>query len=177
LPNLPSPRGAVQLLKKVNCPHNVINHCKAVSKLAVKIAKKLKKKGIPVDVELIKIGGLLHDIGRSKTHNIEHALIGSEIARSVGLDEAIVKIIERHIGSGITAEEAIQLGLPGRNFMPTTLEEKIVSYADKLIAGNHRMDFNEALERFSMDLGATHPAVCRLKQLHREFISILGDLT
>lgn len=177
MPNLPSSRGAVRLLKKVNCPHNVINHCKAVSKLAVRIAKKLKKKGIPVDVKLIKIGGLLHDIGRSKTHNIEHALIGSEIARSFDLPEAVVKIIERHVGSGITAEEAIQLGLPERNFMPTTLEEKIVSYADKLIAGNHRMDFNEALERFSTDLGATHPAVCRLKQLHKEFISILGDLT
>lgn len=174
--NFPSFRGATRLLKKAGCPSNVIKHCKTVSKLAVKIAKKLRKKDVPVNVELVKIGGLLHDIGRSKTHNIDHAVIGSEIARSFDVPEAIIMIIERHIGSGITAEEAKQLGLPERSFLPTTLEEKIVSYADKLVSGNHKMDFDEALERFTMDVGAAHPAVCRLKQMHQEFVSIIGDL-
>lgn len=74
------------------------------------------------------------------------------------------------------AEEAKQLGLPERSFLPTTLEEKIVSYADKLVSGNHKMDFDEALERFTMDVGVAHPAVCRLKQMHQEFVSIIGDL-
>lgn len=173
--NLPSSRAATRLLKKVGCSFNVIKHCETVSKLAVRIAKKLKKKGIPVDVELVKIGGLLHDIGRSKTHNIDHAVIGSEIARSYDVPEAVIMIIERHIGSGITAEEAKKLGLPERNFLPTTLEEKIVSYADKLVSGNHKMNFDEALGRFTMDLGEAHPAVCRLKQMHKEFVSIIGD--
>jgi uncharacterized protein len=176
LSNLPSSRKATSLLKKAGCPPNVIKHCKTVSKLAVNIAKKLKKKGIPVDVELVRIGGLLHDIGRSRTHNIDHAVIGTEIARSFELPETVIMIIERHIGSGITAEEAKLLGLPERNFLPVTLEEKIVSYADKLVSGNHEMPFDEALERFAFELGAAHPAVYRLKQMHREIVSIIGDL-
>ena len=173
--NLPSSRGATRLLKKAGCPPNVIKHCKTVSKIAVKIAKKLKKKGILVDVDLVKIGALLHDIGRSRTHNIDHAVIGSDIARSLDIPETVIMIIERHIGSGITSEEAKQLGLPEKSFLPVTLEEKIVSYADKLVSGNHEMPFDEALERFTMDLGAAHPAVFRLKQMHNEFVSIIGD--
>ena len=176
LSNLPSSRRAINLLKTAGCSKNVIKHCKSVSRLAVKIAKKLAEKGINVNIELVKIGGLLHDIGRSKTHGIDHALVGSEIARSYGLPEDMVKIIERHIGSGITADEASKLGLPRKDFIPISLEEKIVSYADKLISGDHEMEFSEALEKFAIDLGASHPAVPRLKQLHNEIQVMLGDL-
>lgn len=174
--DLPSSRRAINLLKDAGCSFNVIKHCKAVSRKAVKIAKKLVRKGIPVDIELVKIGGLLHDIGRSKTHSINHALVGSEIAHSYELPESVVKIIERHIGSGITAEEASELGLPRRDFIPQTLEEKIVSYADKLIDRDHEIDFNEAFEKFILDLGLSHPAVPRLKKLHSEIAALLGDL-
>ncbi|UCH03305.1 MAG: TIGR00295 family protein, partial [Candidatus Bathyarchaeota archaeon] len=149
----------MQILRIVGCSNRVITHCKAVSKLAVKIATKIKKKGIQVDIKLVTIGSLLHDIGRSKTHNVDHAITGSEIARSLSLPESIVNIIERHIGSGIPAAEAVQMGLPQKDLIPQSLEEKIVSYADKLITGNNEMNFNEALKKFAQDLGTNHPAV------------------
>ena len=173
---IPSSRRAIKILKEVGCSSSVIKHCKTVSKLAVKISKELVKKNIPVDIELVRIGGLLHDIGRSKTHDINHALVGSEIARSYEFPEDIVKVIERHTGSGITAEEASQLGLPKRDYIPQTLEEKIVSYTDKLVTRDREMRFSEAFEKFSIDLGAKHPAVSRLRKLHNEIHTMLGDL-
>ena len=56
-----------------------------------------------------------------------------KIAESEGLPEAVVKIIKRHVGGGITAQEAEKFGWPKDVYEPVTLEEKIVSYADKLI--------------------------------------------
>lgn len=53
----------IKLLKKENTPKNVIEHCKAVYKKAVKISTNFDN----VDDNLIRQGALLHDIGRSKT--------------------------------------------------------------------------------------------------------------
>ena len=50
---------------------------------------------------------MLHDIGRSKTQGIMHGVEGAKIATELGLPEAIVNIIERHLGAGIPKEEAM----------------------------------------------------------------------
>jgi uncharacterized protein len=47
----------------------------AVSALAVKFAEACKKRGLKVDVELVEVGALLHDIGRSKTHDVNHSVV------------------------------------------------------------------------------------------------------
>ncbi len=163
-----TPEEAIEILNKAGCSPQVIKHCKAVSSLAVKYARKIKKREAKIDVDLVRIGGLLHDIGRSKTHGIDHAVVGAKIARSFDLPNSVIHIVERHIGSGIPAEEAAKLGLPHRNFLPKTLEEKIVSYADKLIEGNREIGFDEALERFSEEFGESHAIIGRFKQMHAE---------
>ncbi len=164
---------AIIILEKVDCSQLVIQHCIAVSHVAVNLAKKLQAKGVEVDLVLVEIGSLLHDIGRSKTHTVQHAFLGSQIVASFNFSESLIKIVERHIGSGIPSEEAVKLGLPNRDFIPQTLEEKIVSYADKLISGNREMSFKEAFRRFSEDLGKSHPAIKRFKKIHLELMQML----
>lgn len=172
---LPSQEAALRLLKESGCSKNVIQHCKTVSKLAVKMAKILQKKGYTVDLNLVKTGALLHDIGRSKTHSVHHAIAGAEIATSFALPEPIVRIVERHVGAGIPEDEAKRLGWPKKNYMPETLEEKIVTYADKLVEGTNIVGIGQTIAKTSKQLGKNHPANARLKALHKEFESLLGE--
>ena len=172
---LPSSKTALKLLSESGCSRRVIAHCKAVSALAVKFANACNKRGLKVDVELVEVGALLHDIGRSKTHDVNHAIVGVEIAKSLNLPESIVSIIEHHVGGGITADEAEKLGWPVKDYLPITLEEKIVTYADKLIEGLKVVPIEKTLLKFSLDLGENHPAIDRLKRLHEELSPLIGD--
>jgi uncharacterized protein len=173
---LPSPRMALTFLSEVGCSERVIDHCKAVSALAVKFAKACESKGLNVDVNLVEVGALLHDIGRSKTHGVDHAIVGAEIGRSLNLPESILFIIERHVGGGITADEAKKLGWPVKSYLPTTLEEKLVTYADKLIEGLRVVPIEKTIEQFSRELGENHPAIDRVIRLHEELFPLIGDL-
>ncbi len=172
---LPSKRKALKLLSESGCSPAVIEHCKAVAAVAVKIARACEKKGLNVDVQLVEIGALLHDIGRSRTHSVNHAVVGMEIAKSLGLPDKLVSVIGRHVGGGITVDEARRLGWPVKSYVPQTLEEKIVAYADKLIEGLRTVPIEQTLEKFSRELGETHPAIERVKKLHAEISSIIGD--
>ena len=173
--NLPSSHKALTLLFESGCSKKVIAHCKAVSTLAVKFAKACKKNGQDVDVELVEVGALLHDIGRSRTHGINHSIVGVEIAQSLDLPESIVSIIGSHIGGGITAKEAKELDWPVKDYLPTTLEEKLVTYADKLIEGRKVVPLKKTLDKFSRELGENHPAIDRIIRLHEELVPLIGD--
>jgi len=173
---LPSPQMALKLLSQSGCSSKVIAHCKAVTALAVQIAKACKKKGLNVDIKLVEVGALLHDIGRSKTHGVDHVVRGAEIARSLNLPESVVSIIERHAGGGITLDEAKKLGWPIKSYLPNSLEEKIVTYADKLIEGLRRVPVERTIKKLSREFGKKHSSVAGVKELHEKFSSLIGDL-
>lgn len=170
---LPTKERALQLLRQSGCPENVMRHVEAVSALAAEIAEACREKGYNVDLQLVEIGGLLHDIGRAKTHSVHHAVIGAEIAESLGLPESVVSIIKRHVGGGITSREARKLGWPIDVYVPLTLEEKIVSYADKLIEGSRRVPIERSIEELSQELPAL--AIERIWRLHEEMLTLVGD--
>ena len=170
---LPSREQAIRLLHESGCSRNVIKHCKAVTDLALEIAKACKEKGLNVDLELVEIGALLHDIGRAKTHSVHHAIIGAKMAKAMGMPEKVISIIKRHVGGGISKQEAERLGWPQDIYIPQTLEEKIVSYADKLINGSRRVPIEKTLADFS---GKIPPqAIERIKKLHEEMMNLIGD--
>lgn len=172
---LPSKRRALSLLFQSGCSPEVIRHCKAVAALAIKIARACKSRGLSVNVQLVEVGALLHDIGRSRTHHVDHAIAGAEIAKSLNLPSSVVSIIERHIGGGIPPDEAAKLGWPVKSYIPQTIEEKIVNYADKLIEGSRRIPIERTIQKFSIELGAAHPSIKRMKELQNEFSSLIGD--
>jgi uncharacterized protein len=131
-------------------------------------------KGYDVDMELVEIGAILHDIGRSKTHGTDHAAVGGEMVRRLGVAEPVARIVDRHVGAGIPEEEARALGLPEGVYVPETLEEKIVCYADKLIDGWREVDISVTIEDFAKKMGRDHPAIERLWSLHREMEALLN---
>jgi uncharacterized protein len=170
---LPTAEQALRFLRESGCKENVIRHVEAVSALAVEFAEACKNRGYSVDVNLVEIGALLHDIGRARTHSVHHAVLGADIARSLGLSEPVISIIKRHVGGGITAREARKLGWPRDVYVPLTLEEKIVSYADKLIEGSRRVPISVTIEELSKELPQS--AIERLWKLHEEMLTLVGD--
>jgi uncharacterized protein len=171
---VPSRDEALNLLHKVGCPKHVLEHVTFVSQLALEIVSKCQCNGVSVNKDLVEIGALLHDIGRSKTHDIRHAVVGAHIAQENSLPESLVRIIENHVGAGIPREEAEKLGLPARDYLQTSLEEKIVAYADKVTKGIRRMSFEEAARDLASSLGANHPAIERFRKLHTEVSRMMG---
>jgi uncharacterized protein len=144
-----------------------------VADLAVEIGENCRNNGLKVDLELVEVGALLHDIGRSKTHSVHHAVVGAKIARRYGLPDQVLSIIKRHVGGGITATEARKLGWPRDVYVPMTIEEKIVSYADKLIEGSHRVPIEKTMRNFAQELPPS--AVERVRRLHDEMTALIGD--
>ena len=133
----------------------------------MEIARKIKANHHTINLDLVSVGALLHDIGRAKTHGIKHGVIGGQTLREMGLGE-FARFAENHLGAGIPAVEAKALGLPARDFVPQTLEEKVVTYADKLAMGSRSTSYDKALEWFKSELGPEHPALERFKKLHLE---------
>jgi uncharacterized protein len=131
----------IELLKNAGCSPKVIAHCEAVCDCAMEYARKCAR----ADPELVLTGALLHDIGRGVTHGIDHAQKGADLLREKGFPERVVRIVECHTGAGMTADECTLLGLAPRDCMPRTIEEKIVTHADNLIAGTKRVTIDESI--------------------------------
>lgn len=160
-----SARQAEAILKKAGATARVIEHCRVVRRVALRIAR-----GRRVNKKLVEIAALLHDIGRSRTHGIAHAVEGANVLRELGFDRKVVNAVERHTGSGIGKKEAVKLGLPAKSYIPRTLEEKIVCYADKLVHGNRIVSFEETLAWFEERFGKNSLPVKRLKKLRRDLL-------
>ncbi len=117
------------------------------------------------DLRLIIAGALLHDVGRTVTHGVEHGVEGARLIREKDWDEELAKIVERHIGGGITKTEAEEEGLPPKDYVPETLEEKIVCHADNTAGGKER--FKQQIER--TEKAGYIESADRMRKLAEEF--------
>lgn len=161
----------LKILKQEETPENVIEHSKAVYKKAMVIAANFKN----ADKDLIKKRALLHDIGRSKTHGISHAVEGAKIVKQYGYPEEVQNIVERHIGAGITEEESVKLGLPKKSYIPQTIEEKIVAHADNLLSGTKDVDIDFDIAKWKRKIDKPEENIKRLIELDNELIKAFED--
>jgi uncharacterized protein (TIGR00295 family) len=125
------------------------------------------------DLELVTAGALLHDIGRTRTHGLRHGMEGAQIARSIHLPESVVLIIQKHVGAGITPQEAEGLGLPPLDYMPSTLEEMIVCHADNLVGDATYLTSSESYEDFKRK--GLEQSGKRMLAMHRELSERCGE--
>ena len=99
--------------------------------------------GREVDIDLVRAGGLLHDIGVYRLYDdagtldhanyIRHGLLGYQLLEEEGLPEAICRFAARHTGVGLSRDDVLtqQLPLPPADYPAETGEERLVMYADK----------------------------------------------
>ena len=97
---------------------NVLQHSKEVAFLAASMASE-----IGANVRVAKMGGLLHDIGKALTHEVEgpHAEIGAEVAARNKIPKPVVTAIAEHHDDDhstpesflVAAADAISAARPG----------------------------------------------------------------
>ncbi len=163
---------AKSLLLRQNIQKNVFEHCLTVSLYSVEVAEKIRAQGHEVDVGFVEVGGLIHDIGRARTQGILHGVEGAKI---LAKHPRLARVCECHIGGGITKDDAEKLGLPPKDYLPHTLEEKIICYADKLVEGNKRITIDDAIQKFEQRLGKDHPTIDRIRELDAEMKTLMNN--
>lgn len=162
-------------------PRRVIylSHCNSVADLALEIAV---RKALPLDHDEIRSAALLHDIGICLTdapdidcHGSEpylrHGLLGGAMIREAGLPESWARVAERHTGAGITDNDidSQHLPLPHGSYMPETLLERLVCYADKFYSKSGDMKRKPLSRVIASMERISQPTLERFMALHEEF--------
>lgn len=117
---------------------NVLDHCVEVSHLMGLMAAELG-----LDVALAKRTGLLHDIGKAVTHEMEgpHAVVGADLIKRYGESEAVVNGVASHhndvppvgaLGILVSAADAISASRPGARSESMTTYLKRVEDLEKI---------------------------------------------
>lgn len=155
-----------------------LTHCGQVAGLALSVARECR---LDLAAAAIEAAAMLHDIGivccdapgihcHGTAPYIMHGVLGADILRREGAPEEYARVAERHTGSGITPAEGGRLGLPaGREYMPQTLLERLVCYADKFFSKSGDMR-RKPLDRVRESMARFGEAsLARFDRLHEEF--------
>lgn len=164
----PNDSECIRLLTEAGCKRRVIVHCCTVWTMAEAMARR-----IDCDIDLLRAGAFLHDIGRSVDHSIMHAVIGASIAADLGLPREVVEIIRKHVGAGLDEQDVIEMGLPKGNYIPDTIEQKIVCHADNMVSDNKFVPHTYSVDRL-MHKGSVRGAR-RIADLHKELSELYGE--
>ena len=109
-----------------------VNHCIAVADLADHLAPIIGKHH-DIDADFLWSAALLHDIGRHVTHDpVRHGVAGYNLMMELGHPE-VAFVCASHVLFGLKADEAVQFGLPQKDFFPQKIEEMLVALIDYLI--------------------------------------------
>ncbi len=133
---------------------NQLYHAVETAHIAAMIASELH-----ANVKVARLGGLLHDIGKAVSHEIDgpHAIVGAEIAKRYGVNETVVNCIASHHGEVepqsveaviVAAADAISGARPGAR--RESLETYIKRVTELEDIGN---SFNGVSQTFAIQAG------------------------
>jgi uncharacterized protein len=175
----PCEEEALELLAKYDVGKNIIEHSKAVYNKAIEITEKIIQKGLTtVNIGLIKASALLHDIGRYNENSIRHGIVGGELLRKLGYSSKLARIVERHVLCGISERFAKKFEFPNRKFIPETIEEFIICYADKLVAGKRSVDLKKRFSFWIRKYGMNpllDESIRRTKNVEKKVLELMGN--
>ena len=164
----PSESECLRILKDAGCKKRVIVHCCTVRTVAGEMMKK-----IDCDRDLVIAGAMLHDLGRAKDHSILHAMIGADMAEELGLPSEVVEIIRKHTGAGLDQQDIDEMGLPQGDYMPRTIEQKIVAHSDNMVSDNAVVSHMHSVEKL-VSKGSRRGAE-KIEKLHLELSRLYGE--
>lgn len=117
---------ALELLKSLNPPARLVRHVELVGEAADVILKSLQQHHVEVDESFVRVGVVLHDVGKT-VHTKEldasgsaHESAGEELLLELGVSVEVARVCRSHAQW---------------SEMPVSLEELLVALADKLWKG------------------------------------------
>ena len=152
----------------------LLKHSYQVCGKALELLDNLCVRKLNADRKTVVTGALLHDVGIGRCQApdilcegtepyIAHGIIGAEMLRRLAAEtgrdlEDFARICERHTGTGLTAEDIRRqnLPLPERDFLPETIEEKLICLADKFYSKSGDMK-EKSLERIERSMAKFGP--------------------
>lgn len=160
---VPSKKQCYKLWDKYNLSQKKRIHSNLVCKVALFLGKKLKEKGIIINLDLLSAAAYLHDIDKNapKRKGEKHPESAVRILKEEKLKE-VAEVVRRH---------SLHCILDNK-FAPQSWEQRLLYLADKMvkqsvIGVNERFKLwrNENLPQDVFDvLGATYPLVKHLKE-------------
>jgi putative nucleotidyltransferase with HDIG domain len=148
---VPSVTACFRLMELHGMLPNIREHSVVVAAVASLIARPLSQQGLPIDINTVVAGALLHDIGKtpSLANDHNHARVGADICRNHGL-ATMALIVEQHIVL--------------RNFQlqGALTEAEIVFYADKRVNHDQVVDLEDRQHYILERYGSNNPERRRL---------------
>jgi putative nucleotidyltransferase with HDIG domain len=159
---------ALKILEEEGIKGRVLKHSLKVNEVAMFLGKKLVKKGKKINLNLLDVASLLHDIGKklSDETDLNHVDAGAKILQKGNL-EKIAEIIKKHSINSIIEKEKI----------PQTWEEKLIYYTDRRVKEDNLVSIDERLK----DMKKRYPKIKsmiekvkpKIKELEDEIFGII----
>lgn len=149
------------ILIENHTPSHVIGHCKAVTNVAVKLAKALNKAGFSFDIEIITTAAMLHDIKRTEK---EHAAVGAELISNYEYDPKVTQIVADHMT---------------HNFMPdleSLTETDIVCLGDRMVKEDAYVGFDSRMQDILSRFKDNKDAIQRIGQRMKTTKQLIGEI-
>ena len=134
---------AREILAGYDLPNGIVVHSEGVRRVAAEAARMVLQAGIPVEVRLVEVAALLHDIDKPRTRasGEPHGVVGARWLSEMGHPELAIPVAS-HPVMCLLDEERYPIGWPS----------VLVSLADKHVT-QHFMTIDQRLE----DMAERHP--------------------
>ena len=139
----------------------LLKHSRQVCHKALAVATKHPE--LHLNQEILENGAMLHDIGifltdapaihcHGSASYLAHGYLGGQLLRKENMI-TYARICERHTGTGLTKEtiQELHIPIPAQDYLPETLEEQVICYADKFFSKTH-LDQEKTIEQATRSL-------------------------
>lgn len=145
---LPTARECRVLMDEIQgLPPAVAKHCRAVADVARRLAAAITAAGSVIDIERVHAAALLHDIARTEK---DHAAAGARLLKVHGFSH-LATLVATHMDLEVAANQPID-------------EAQIVYLADKLVAGDQRVDLDQRFARKMEKYGRDPAAISGIER-------------
>jgi putative nucleotidyltransferase with HDIG domain len=185
-------RNIRKLYKTCHTPQNVVQHMRAVAKLAVAIAKKILTNGNQVHLELIRDLALLHDLMKALSFKNYKNLPRKTAKDDTAYYLAMKKKFPHAHDTEITAHLLKQCGEPrlaesivsqqfdaviSKSHPLRSLEERIVYYADKRICHTEKVPLRQRLDEGYSRYAPGKKPTQKIKKIEKKIFDLEKELS